>query len=122
MKRVMPLLSVLLLLVTIFPATGRAQTQTGTVEGKVVDDQGAVLPGATLTLTGVTGAQTAVTDAVGMYRFVGVAPGTYALKTELTGFLPQEVRAVEVGLGKTAGVDFTLKIGGLAEQVDVRAT
>src|SRR5690242_8759252 len=117
MNRMMRLVPLLLLLSAVFPATGRAQTQTGTVEGKVVDEQGAVLPGATLTLTGVTGAQTAVTDAEGTYRFVGVAPGTYALKTELTGFLPQEVRAVVVGLGKTAGVDFTLKIGGLAEQV-----
>src|SRR3954471_12315421 len=122
MKRVMPLLTVLLLLVTVFPAITRAQTQTGTVEGKVVDDQGAVLPGASLTLTGVTGAQTTVTDTLGAYRFVGVAPGTYALKAELAGFLAQEVAAVVVGLGKTAGVDFTLKIGGLAEQVDVRAT
>ena len=50
-----------------------------------------------------------------MYRFVGVAPGTYALKSELTGFLPQEVAAVAVGLGRTATVDFTLKIGGLSE-------
>ena len=122
MKRVISLVSLLLLVTAVFPASGGAQTQTGTIEGKVADDQGAVLPGATLTLTGVTGTQTTVTGPLGDYRFVGVAPGTYALKAELTGFLTQEVASVAVGLGKTAGVDFTLKIGGLTEQVDVRAT
>ena len=63
-----------------------AQTQTGTVEGKVTDQQGAVLPGVNVTLTGPRGSQTAVTDANGMFRFVGVAPATYTLKAELTGF------------------------------------
>ena len=68
-------------------AVARAQTQTGTVEGKVLDQQGAVLPGVTMTLTGPRGAQTTVTDAAGEFRFVGVTPGTYSLKVELTGFL-----------------------------------
>ena len=42
-----------------------AQTQTGTVEGKVADQQGAVLPGVNVTLTGPRGSQTTVTDADG---------------------------------------------------------
>ena len=120
MRRIKHLLAVLLL-ATMFSTTGHAQTQTGTVEGRVLDDQGAVLPGATLTLTGPRGAQTTVTDSVGVYRFVGVAPGTYALKSELPGFLPQQVESVVVSLAKTALVEFTLKVGGLTENIEVRA-
>ena len=67
-----------------------AQTQTGTVEGKVTDQQDAVLPGVTLTLTGPRGVQSTVSDGEGNFRFVGVAPATYVLKAELSGFVPQE--------------------------------
>ena len=121
MRRIAHLFILSLLLVTAFASRGVAQTQTGTVEGKVLDEQGAVLPGATLTLTGPTGSQTTVSDSLGVYRFVGVAPGTYVLKTELQGFLAQQVEQVVVPLGKTATVDFSLKVGGLTENIEVRA-
>jgi len=98
-----------------------AQTQTGTVEGKVVDQQGAVLPGVNVTLTGPRGSQTTVTDAGGMFRFVGVAPGTYTLKAELTGFLSESQPDVIVGLGRTVTAEFALKVGGVTETVEVTA-
>src|SRR6476619_3715378 len=98
-----------------------AQTQTGTVEGKVVDQQGAVLPGVNVTLTGPRGSQTTVTDADGMFRFVGVAPATYTLKAELTGFLSESQPDVIVGLGKTVTAEFALKVGGVTETVEVTA-
>ncbi len=99
--------------------TGQAQTQTGTVTGTVLDQQGAVLPGATVTLTGARGALNAVTDGHGEFRFVGVAPGVYVLKAELSGFLPQQRDEVTVGMGKTVTTEFTLKVGGLSETVEV---
>ena len=86
-KRIAMLLTAVVLATTAFPATVHAQTQTGTVEGKVLDEQGAVLPGATLTLTGARGSQTTVSDAEGTYRFVGVAPGKYSLKSGAIRFL-----------------------------------
>src|SRR5436190_10461638 len=88
-----------------------AQTSIGTVEGTVKDEQGAILPGATVTLTGPRGAQTTTTDDKGQFRFVAVQPGvTYALKVELgTSFAPQTLD-VPVSLGKTATVDFTPKV------------
>jgi len=98
-----------------------AQTQTGTVEGKVLDQQGALLPGVNVTLTGPRGAQTTVTDAQGMFRFVGVEPGTYALKAELTGFLSESQPDIVVGLGKTVSAEFSLKVGGVTESVEVTA-
>ena len=98
-----------------------AQTQTGTVEGKVVDQQGAVLPGVNVTLTGPRGSQTTVTDADGTFRFVGVAPATYTLKAELTGFLAESQPDVIVSLGKTVTAEFALRVGGVTETVEVTA-
>lgn len=96
-----------------------AQTQTGTVQGAIKDEQGAVLPGVTATLIGPRGSQTTTTDDHGEFRFVGVTPGTYRLRVELAGFAPQEVAQVVLGIGKTATSDFTLKVSGLTESIEV---
>ena len=53
------------LLLLVGGAAANAQTLTGTIGGKVADEQGGVLPGVTVTLTGRTGAQTTVTDEKG---------------------------------------------------------
>ena len=107
-----------LLLVT----AAQAQTSVGTVEGTIADQQGAILPGATVTLTGPRGVQTATTDEKGMFRFVGVQPGTYTVKAELgTSFAPQS-KDVTISLGKTAIADFTLRVASVSEAVEVRGT
>jgi hypothetical protein len=98
-----------------------AQTQTGTIEGKAVDQQGAVLPGVTITLAGPRGSQTTVTDGEGNFRFVGVAPATYSLKAELTGFASESQPEISVGLGKTVLAAFTMKVSGVSESVEVTA-
>ena len=90
MRQMSRLAGILLLACGLMETTAWAQTQTGTVEGRVVDQQGALLPGVTVTLTGPQGAQTTVSDAEGNYRFVGVQPATYTLKAELAGFIAQE--------------------------------
>ena len=66
----------------------RAQVQTGSILVKAVDQQGAVVPGVTITITSpvlVSGSMTAVTDAGGTYRFPSLVPGTYEVKLELSG-------------------------------------
>jgi hypothetical protein len=98
-----------------------AQTQTGIIEGKVTDQQNAVLPGATVTLTGPRGSQSTVTDQEGVFRFVAVQPDTYTVKVELTSFATQESQAT-VGIGRTVTVDVSLKLSTLAENIEVRST
>jgi hypothetical protein len=102
-------------------AVGAAHAQGlyGTVEGKITDEQGAVLPGVTATLTGPQGSQTAVSDESGAFHFVGISPGLYHLKVELQGFAAQNRDDVNVGIGKTVTTDFTLKVAGVAESVQV---
>ena len=62
-------------------AQGGGASSTGTIQGRVADAQGAVLPGVTVTATSPSalGAQTTVTSETGNYRFPAVPPGTYEL-------------------------------------------
>lgn len=106
--------------IALLATSAQAQTLIGTVQGKVMDEQGAVLPGVTATLTGPRGAQTTVTDERGEYRFIGVQPGTYHLKVDLQGFAAQERADVKVDIGKTTAADFTMKVSGLSETIEVR--
>ena len=92
MKRALLLFSIVLAGILCLAGTGLAQTQTGVVQGKVVDQQGGVLPGVNVDLIGPMGAKSTVTDAQGEFRFVGVAPGTYSVKVDLSGFLAQQLR------------------------------
>jgi outer membrane receptor protein involved in Fe transport len=106
-------------LLLLAAAGTQAQSITGTVSGTIVDEQGGALPGAAVTLTGKTGSRSTVTDAKGLYRFVGVDSGTYSVTVELTGFRPRKIDEVPVTIGKTADASFTMKVGGLTESVDV---
>jgi len=84
---------------------GRAQAQGagGQIEGTVRDQQGAALPGATVTLrndqTGVV--RTAVTEADGRYLFPALAPGTFSVKVELQGFATTEARSSAAAASRT---------------------
>ena len=119
MKRIATLLALLLTLGAA--ATGSAQSLTGTIEGKVTDEQGGVLPGVSVTLSGRQGTQSTVTDDRGEYRFVGLNPGAYDIKAELSGFGTGTRVGIDVSIGKTATVPVALKVGGMAESVDVTA-
>lgn len=122
MRPVVKSLVVVLLLLTATTATTLfAQTFSGTITGTVKDDQGGVLPGVTVTLTGKTGAKTITTDAAGTYRFPAVEPGTYVVSAELTGFRSSRQDAINVTVGSSLNVDLTLHVGGLTESVSVVA-
>jgi hypothetical protein len=97
-----------------------AQT-TGRIMGSLKDAQGAVLPGATVTLSGpaLQGAQTQVTDQDGSFRFLSVPPGRYSVKIELAGFKTVEQTDVQVGIDRTVDLVLTLQVAGLAETVNV---
>ncbi len=109
----------MVLFVLLAAAVASAQTQTGVITGRVVDAQAAVLPGVAVTLTGGQGSQTQFTDERGDYRFQGLIPGTYEVRTELAGFAPRTERNLEVGIGRTLTVNLTLQLGGLTESIDV---
>ena len=113
-----------LAIVTAFglaPAAAQTGQMFGELVGKVSDDQGGVLPGVTVTLSGpaVMGAPTAVSNAQGLYRFPAVNTGTYTLKFELAGFAPLTREGIVVPVRQTITVDASLKIAALQETVVV---
>ena len=111
----------LLLLLAIPAAWAQSQAVNGSVEGVVRDATGAVLPGATVTVTNVdTGAQRVVpTDSSGFYRAVLLPLGTYRVKVELSGFKATERTGVGLSAGQTAVLNFALEVGGVQEVVSV---
>ena len=72
----------------VVPATG--QERFSGLTGTVSDASGAVLPGATVTITNKETGKlyTLVTDADGVYRILDLEPGRYSVKYELSGFQP----------------------------------
>src|SRR5215207_5981154 len=111
----------LLGLVLLLPSTARAQFDAATVLGNVIDEQGAAVPGATVTLTNLaTGiVATAVAEATGAYQFLNVRVGTYKVQAEVQGFSKAVVPSVTVTVNARQRVDLTMKIGGVGETVQV---
>ena len=103
------------------PASAQTGQTFGELVGKVTDDQGAVLPGVTVTLSGpnTMGTPTAVSGANGMYRFPAVTTGTYMLKFELGGFAPLVRSGIVVPVRQTITVDAQMKLATLQETVTV---
>src|SRR5262245_63195013 len=97
-----------------------AQTALGTLRGVVVDEQGAALPGVTVTArhTETNTVQTAVTGAEGQYLLPNLKPGKYQISGELSGFSPNK-QQLDVRVGQDLTVNLTLKVGGVTEAVEV---
>src|SRR5688572_16479788 len=117
MKAMTKALALVLLVLIAVPAA--AQSLVGTVTGTVTDEQGGALPGVAVTLTGKTGNKTATTGTDGTYRFVGLDPGTYSVQATMAGFQPRRQENIVVTVGREAVSDFSLKVGGLTETLDV---
>jgi hypothetical protein len=92
----------------LLAVSAQAQFQTGNIYGKVVAKDGAMLPGVTVTLTGVAAPQTAITDSEGNFRFIGLSPGTYSIRAELSEFGTATRNGVSVGVGGNADVTITM--------------
>jgi hypothetical protein len=119
MRHVKACFIVLLILLAASPLV--AQSLVGGVSGTVKDEQGGVLPGVTVTLTGKTGSRTTTTDQTGVYRFPAVEPGTYTVHARLPGFQARTESNVGISIGKQLTIDFALKLTGVTESVDVVA-
>jgi hypothetical protein len=96
------------LIVSLMAVSAFAQTQTGNMFGTVVGNDGAALPGVTVTLTGVGAPQTTVTDSQGRFRFPNLSPGTYALKAELSGYGTASRSGIGVRIGGSPDIAMTL--------------
>jgi hypothetical protein len=112
----------LAMVVLFLCSTCDAAIDRGAIQGTVTDAQAASVAKArvevTNTATGVTA--TTTTNDSGFYAVSELVPGTYTVRFQVSGFSTLELTNIEVKAGTKVTVDGTLKIGQLAETVDVK--
>jgi Carboxypeptidase regulatory-like domain/TonB-dependent Receptor Plug Domain len=96
-----------------------AQTNTGSVYGNVIDEQNMPIPGGTATLIGSAAPRTAPVDSGGLFRFLKVAPGKYAVTVTMPGFTTVTRENVIVSVGNNSQVELQLKLSNVQEAVTV---
>ena len=86
-----------------------------TVTGRVMDPNGAIIPGATIqaTLVRTGAARTTVTDDEGRYRIIQLEPGVYNLRASFSGFAPLEKKELSFLAGKNVQIDFAMVLEGV---------
>ncbi|HEY6360308.1 MAG TPA: carboxypeptidase-like regulatory domain-containing protein, partial [Vicinamibacterales bacterium] len=108
-----------------FAAAAAAQGQAinGTIEGSVVDDSGAVLPGVTVTVSNTDTGDTRVviTNESGVFRAPLLPLGSYRVAAELQGFRRYEQTGVTLSAGQVAVIDVKLGVGAVNEVISVTA-
>ena len=97
--------------------------QNGSIVGTVTDPSGAVIPGAKVTATNTATSQTqsTLTSGAGTYTITQVAPGTYTVAVEKTGFQRYASSGVVVQVATAADVSVVLQVGATTQTVNVRA-
>ena len=119
--RTLAVLALSAALLVALHSTALAQgRQTGTIRGSVVDAQGLVLPGVTVTVRSpaLQGVRTTVTDINGNYQILALPPGDYGVVFELQGFADVNEMAT-VSLGGDVGVNAAMAPAGVTEVIQV---
>jgi hypothetical protein len=119
MRRITRLLVMLLALGVSTAAF--AQQQTGEIFGRLADNSGAVLPGATVTVAGPALIQPRVvtTSETGTYRVPELPIGTYSVTFELPGFRTVVMQDIRITIGFRAQVNAELELSTVQETVTV---
>ncbi|HEU0176901.1 MAG TPA: carboxypeptidase-like regulatory domain-containing protein, partial [Blastocatellia bacterium] len=112
-----------LLTVGLAPGLAHAQILYGSLVGNVADQNGAVLPGVSVSITNTgTGLKLdTITDATGSYIFRNLLPGEYDMTLSLKGFKEMRQSAIIVSAGNPKRMDVALQVGASQETVTVTA-
>jgi hypothetical protein len=100
-----------------------AQRDMGTILGVVKDQSGALIPGATVTITeeNTRAAVTVLTDDAGNYIRPLLKPGDYTIEVEMSGFKKAVQKNVRLSPGDRVAVDITLEVGQVSEMIEITA-
>ncbi len=109
--------------VLFFPRSAYSQQSSATINGTVRDSSGAVIEGATITLTNLdtSVSRNSVSNSAGDYAFVDVQPASYVLKISKPGFSTLTQQGVRLSVNQTATLNFTLSVGSTQQTVTVEA-
>jgi Carboxypeptidase regulatory-like domain len=122
MRRLSSIFLFLFLLVISVPS--RAQTLDTSILGVITDSSGAVIPGASVTVSSTaTGiAKKAVTAATGEYSVTYLAPGTYNVEASANGFDTIEQKGIVLEINQQARINLSLRPGAATQIIEVEAT
>src|SRR6476659_4330524 len=97
------------------------QTISGRISGTVTDSSGAVIPGATVTITNIAtnATRTTATDDGGFYTVTNLPVGTYAVTVERSGFKKANQTGNVLTADQRLTVNITLEAGNVTETVEV---
>ena len=113
-----------LVFATLVPASAAlAQSTAATVNGSVLDEQKAALPGATVTIRNLESGQSRSTtsDARGAFQVAGLPPGKYEVSAELAGFGKLVRSDLSLTVAQEVTLALTLRVAALEEAVTVTA-
>jgi hypothetical protein len=125
-RLVVPAFTLFLVVLSLFIAQlafGQGAS-SGTIVGKVTDSSGALIAGATVTITDPTtkSVRTTVSNKQGQYVVPNIPPGIYDVKTAKSGFQTDEISELTVSVGTQTTADFKLAVGSESTTVEVTAS
>jgi hypothetical protein len=123
-KGLLGLPAIVILALLLVASTGFAQTGTTSLRGAILDNSGAAIAGATVTLSNAQQGleRSVVTEETGTYEFLGLTPGIYSLSVEKENFRRHEINKIELQVNTPKTENVTLDIGSTAQTVEVAAS
>lgn len=123
-NRLLLLMTALLLSLAYLPQNALAQAVYGSISGTVTDSAGAVVPGATVTITSVERrtADTVTTNDSGTYTKERLLPGSYEIKVEKQGYKAAVANNITVSVDTQTNADIGLSAGQVTEVVNVEVS
>src|SRR5262249_22958901 len=102
---------------------GQSQLGTGAISGSVQDQNGAMVAGASITITNAgTGlVRNVSTSSAGQFSVPVLPPGEYQLRIEQSGFATLEQKGIIVTVGSTVTLRLEMRAGGIGEVINVIA-
>ena len=110
-----------LVVFVVLGATALAQETRGTIAGRVVDEQGAPMPGVSVTVTNLDTnvSSSLVTNATGYYEAPLLLPGNYRITAGLDGFKTSVRAGIILSVGQQLDIPLTMEVGAISESVTV---
>ena len=99
------------------------QSSLGTIVGAVTDNSGAVVPGATITITNEAthAIRQTITEGSGNYTVPALPPGTYTVQVEKTSFATELQQHLTLQVDQTLRANFSVRVGAVTQAVEVNA-
>src|SRR3984957_4894863 len=116
--------AVCLVLLSLLAMSAALMAQTpGSLKGSVLDSSGALIPGATVTVTGPNGVvKVATSDNNGAYSIVGLPPGKYTIRVIAAGFDLFEGTIADLPGGRASTFDAKMSVASEKQEVTVKDT